>query len=520
MRKLHLYILMFLTVTTFTNCSREFYEAPTNPVEGKDYVINKKTFDELKHDKIFVETFEQAQRTAVSKGMTLRGDSEMYGFRIDSTEINEVIAGLYKSYSIGIIPDTLDSASFKNLFIEFNDADIKISVLKYHVDAEERVISFEPETIKDFDEQAGEESRCTTIYISFCVPCGCDQHGCSEMGDCICGLPPLLIEEMFTHCSTGGHGGGGGSGPGGIAAPNAVTAAKLRQKYFFISQLSDVQYTQYNGLDEDIKGEILTYLENAVNPLGLITYATQYPQEAVTMVISMIDFIHQNNGMPTATEEISHIFDILQNGSVNGEPILLAPNDPIDDMADFLSCFDFSQDATITLYADQPVTGTNHLIGPNTNVGHAFISIKQGNHVASLGFYPNCTPCSVLPNPLTLNPLDFMPVPGVFGNDEGHSFDVSITLSITAPQLADLISIIIAASNNPVYNLASNNCTDLAVSFFETAATNLDIPDAESPSPWSGQTPGTLGEILRDISLPAGGIKNEDGGNAPTNNCN
>lgn len=52
-------------------------------------------------------------------------------------------------------------------------------------------------------------------------------------------------------------------------------------------------------------------------------------------------------------------------------------------------------------------------------------------------------------------------------------------------------------------------------------ASDIDIPNCESPRPyWNGQTPGTLGEVIRTMPTPAGGSKNLSGGNAPTNNCN
>ena len=50
--------------------------------------------------------------------------------------------------------------------------------------------------------------------------------------------------------------------------------------------------------------------------------------------------------------------------------------------------------------------------------------------------------------------------------------------------------------------------------------TNVNIPNCESPGPWSGQTPGTLGQIIRNMPTPTGGVKNTTGGSTPNNNCN
>lgn len=70
-----------------------------------------------------------------------------------------------------------------------------------------------------------------------------------------------------------------------------------------------------------------------------------------------------------------------------------------------------------------------------------------------------------------------------------------------------------------MYNLGSLNCTDLAILIIESQ-TDVNIPSCESPSPWNGQTPGTLGETIRNMPIPSNAIKNTNGGSAPNNNCN
>ena len=47
---------------------------------------------------------------------------------------------------------------------------------------------------------------------------------------------------------------------------------------------------------------------------------------------------------------------------------------------------------------------------------------------------------------------------------------------------------------------------------------SVEIPSCESPTPWNEQTPGTLGEVLRNMPTPIGGTINTTGGNAPLNN--
>ena len=62
------------------------------------------------------------------------------------------------------------------------------------------------------------------------------------------------------------------------------------------------------------------------------------------------------------------------------------------------------------------------------------------------------------------------------------------------------------------------NCTDIAILIGNLAG--LNIPNCESPGPWNGQTPGTLGEIIRDMPNQSGVSRNLNGGNAPINSSN
>lgn len=271
----------------------------------------------------------------------------------------------------------------------------------------------------------------------------------------------------------------------------------LQNSQWFTSQTNQTRQDIFNYL-----------LENHLNEQSRV-----FAQE-------LIDYCIENNNSQESIDEINNILDLIDDGKINGEEVLFGPDTPITNMADYLSCFNTSQGATITIYADQPVNGSHSLFSISDGVGHAFISIKQGNNIATLGFYPQSSVGSIIPNNLTPDPTDFFPTPGVFGNDQGHTYDVSLTVPINSSGLTNLINGFISiAENNPVYNLGSLNCTDIAIMAFESN-TNVNIPSCESPGPWSGQTPGTLGQIIRNMSNPVGGVKNTTGGNAPNNNCN
>ncbi|NBL63754.1 hypothetical protein GV828_00915 [Flavobacterium sp. NST-5] len=315
--------------------------------------------------------------------------------------------------------------------------------------------------------------------------------------------------------SGGGEGSGGGN-PGNNENPGQdiieiPTKPVVFQSFFQTFYDNSLNFDQQKYLNDhpDVKAEI----ENFVDAQGAITgvvseEVSEYMQEILNHGLS--------SNLEEVNQEIIYMLNILEDGLVNGQAVVDAPNVPIVNMHNYLNCFDTSEPATITLYADQPTTGSHSIYGDDT-VGHAFISIKQGTKIKTLGFYPQCSTCSILPNPNTMDPRDFISVAGVFGNDENHAYDVSVTTTINAIQLSNLIGFMNnIALSNPQYNLGSMNCTDLAILIFESQ-TNIDIPSCESPSPWKGQTPGTLGEILRNLSLPINVTRNTNGGTAPTN---
>ncbi len=205
----------------------------------------------------------------------------------------------------------------------------------------------------------------------------------------------------------------------------------------------------------------------------------------------------------------------------NNEVVLVGPDKPINNVAEYLNCFDKSKGAIVTIYADQPVSGEHYILSGSGGVGHAFISIQQDNSIKTLGFYPQSSIGSVIPNVGSPLPNDFYSTPGALGNDEGHTYDISLSVPINANELTSLINGFVSVQqNNLQYNIGSVNCASIAIGAFQ-GSTGINIPSAESPVLlWNGETPGTLGEVLRDMPTPPGGTKNSNGGNASANNCN
>ncbi|HET8884936.1 MAG TPA: hypothetical protein VFM70_01140 [Salinimicrobium sp.] len=221
-----------------------------------------------------------------------------------------------------------------------------------------------------------------------------------------------------------------------------------------------------------------------------------------------IDYMIQNNYSTEAQEEVVTILDILDDGMVNGEYVVVGPDVPIEDMAEYLSCFNPSQPAMLTIYADQPVANSHWLYSSEDRVGHAFFSIEQGSNIATLGFYPQST----------LGAINQLPVYGAYGNDENHDYDVSISIPINASTLSQIIETL-TSNASPMYHLNINNCTDVALLIGNL--TQVEFPSCKSPYVfWQGNTPGTLRETIRTMPIPNGGSNNLSGGNAESNNCN
>lgn len=183
----------------------------------------------------------------------------------------------------------------------------------------------------------------------------------------------------------------------------------------------------------------------------------------------------------------------------------------INDITDYLKCFDTTQNATITIYADQPNPGTNETwvdldpgIGTDIDVGHTFISITQNGVTRVFGFYPKDG----------IKPKINESGPGLLIDDSAHPFDVSYSKFISGQQISTVISN--ASSSFTDYDLSAKNCTDYARIIFNSVGGNL--PDTYGSWPGGGGTnPGCMGEDLR--SMPN---SNTTGGYAPSNSgsCN
>ncbi len=185
------------------------------------------------------------------------------------------------------------------------------------------------------------------------------------------------------------------------------------------------------------------------------------------------------------------------------------PEKVIDKINEYLKCFDLNKSAEVIIYVDQPLSN-NSKAWSGTDVGHTFIAIQQGKTRRVFGYWPATS---------------IYPAPGystdnmVFGNDENHHFDVSLSTPVDANKL---FTIIAYANNAPkVYDLDNYNCTDFAIEVGKIAG----LPLSNSYGAWpggAGSNPGQFGQDIRNMTLPANSQRQTTEANAASNKgtCN
>ncbi|MQP25675.1 hypothetical protein GFJ94_11435 [Flavobacterium sp. LMO8] len=281
-----------------SSCEKEIYgEATRKQIERNDFVINRKSFNQLNTETKFNSAYKkinsEIQNKKLSSKMVME---EMYNFTIDSTQINEVLTEKYTSYSFGIIRDTINPNFYENLFIEIDSSDApQASILKFNINPNTKeLISITSKLIQYNISQTGKiyyTPPCSYVTVTTETPCVCAGHWPGECGGCSEG-PPTSSTQTYLVCreDAGGSGdtwtntssenGGGGSGGTSISAPRVLTPKEQRIKNFML-QLTPEQKNCLNSQDENIQGELMSFLENEMDIDGLISSETSYSAEDI-----------------------------------------------------------------------------------------------------------------------------------------------------------------------------------------------------------------------------------------------
>lgn len=217
----------------------------------------------------------------------------------------------------------------------------------------------------------------------------------------------------------------------------------------------------------------------------------------------ILDYLNEEEVSEESIEEAYELIELYEN--IETELVLPSPDLPIADMEEFLECINMLQSATLTIYVDQPKANSLNVIS-TAGVGHTFIGIKQGTNESIFGFYPAGTASPLAPSD-----------PGVMGDDSSHSYDVSITITVSPYKLAQILDASI--DHQDTYNLNSYNCSDFGIDIANIC--DLDFPDCSSG--WgvgAGSNPAKLGQHIRGLPDSPGRTINRNGGNAPTGQKN
>lgn len=194
---------------------------------------------------------------------------------------------------------------------------------------------------------------------------------------------------------------------------------------------------------------------------------------------------------------------------INKDDLLIeSPVNPIENMEDYLNCFNKTQAAVFTIYVDQPTNNSSEPIN-GINPGHTYISLKQGNRVVPFGYYPS------------EGVGYYESVTATMGNNSNNSFDLSVSIPISSSNLNEIINYSINYSKNIKYNLQTNNCSHFGI--YTANLAGIPIATSGSSGNWvlfNGANPGALGQYLRDLTLPTNASRNTNIGNSPSNNCN
>lgn len=221
-------------------------------------------------------------------------------------------------------------------------------------------------------------------------------------------------------------------------------------------------------------------------------------------------FIPENpTGPITSPSALSNIFN---------RPILppfltiAPPTNIIANVQDYMKCFSnyggSDHGYQVTVCVDQPVPGSREAWAMNTagtagsssgtnpvDAGHVFLILTENfsgySIVRNVGFYPQT---KVFPWSSSAQ--------GQLNNDNGHSYNISLTVNVDNGQFFNILNYI-SQGNDPgyMYDLNTNNCTSFAIHAMQ--AGNINLP--ATVGSWSdggfGYDPGDLGEDIRKMTL-------------------
>jgi hypothetical protein len=267
--------------------------------------------------------------------------------------------------------------------------------------------------------------------------------------------------------------------------------------------------------ETDANGRYTHYKYNSANAIwqlvGVIlppAYVRDSPLPGFLSGIPINQVVHGPDGLVYHYEEangswVGELPEYVVDGENNG-------SNEIANLTEYLKCFNGSLGGEITIYIDQPISGSPAPFFLK-DVGHSWIGITQRingvNVTRLLGFYPKT-------NANPFDPSD----EGKFKDDSPRDFDVSITFDFTASQMSDLLAFVKRSIQD--YHLNENNCTNFVTDAFSKSSISLPETIGYWPK-GQGLNPGNFGQDMRNYQGPFKS-RNTSGGkpSGVSGNCN
>jgi hypothetical protein len=129
------------------------------------------------------------------------------------------------------------------------------------------------------------------------------------------------------------------------------------------------------------------------------------------------------------------------------------------------------------------------------DAGHVFLVLTENfggySIVRNVGFYPQT---NVFPWSSSAQ--------GQLNNDDGHAYNISLTINVDNAQFFNILNYI-SQGNNPgyMYDLNTNNCTSFVIHALEAGNVNLPATVGSWSDGGFGYDPGDLGEDIRTMPL-------------------
>ncbi|WP_299337558.1 hypothetical protein [uncultured Psychroserpens sp.] len=577
-------VLIGLTILNFS-CQKDD-EVLNEQAQTRSVILETTSLSRTRHSINLKDFFKPTEGVKANNSGLLGRSSEAFfnDFVVDTSSVKYIEGPVSHSYTFALTANYDNPTLVQNLLLaKHNNMDSYVALLVTYSLTQNELEQLENgvypsnytnqptfEEIDDLDQNMlGIAARIciefTTTY-TYEFPCTC----CAVHADPSCNHPDVVsitVSEVGACSGDGGTGsgssdgdgsssGGGGGGidwggseyspydpndvenSGDLLAEGPLTQINVPARSLVREQMS-------NLLDDQDINFINNYpdLESAFNSF-LRGNSDTFRYDFIDWSIDYLQYLYisshsQVPGIPPTSPENAVIFDSIVNNpsseiidAIEGqiwENANLFPEDDdsgdeISDIVDYMSCFDLTQPAEITLYVDQPKPNSPDPYRITLNpfdpvdVGHTFIAIKQGTITRVLGYYPI---------PDTINPSNdpsenVISCASILRDDSDHEFDVSISnTNVTPTQLTNIYNSI--TGSEPTYNLNTYNCTDFGIDIINETNTNVPNTDGTWPRGGNGSNPGNLGQDIRGMTnLPSGVTTNTTGGTSVSNSgtCN